>query len=120
MIVPPPLRLCLDSAALMTNWAWLSARSGGAACGAAVEADGYGLGARPVVDRLSKAGCRDFFCATWAEATALGDTADGLSIAVLHGLRADDMAVAIGASARPVLNSAQQVALWRAAGGGRC
>ena len=44
------------------------AQSGGAACGAAVKADGYGLGAREVVKRLQAAGCRDFFVATWAEA----------------------------------------------------
>ena len=40
-----PLRLRLDGAALADNWRTLAAMSGGAACGAAVKADGYGLGA---------------------------------------------------------------------------
>ncbi|HEU0099573.1 MAG TPA: alanine racemase, partial [Allosphingosinicella sp.] len=31
-----PLRLHLDGDALVANWRWLEARSGGAACGAAV------------------------------------------------------------------------------------
>src|SRR5690349_2195398 len=65
------LRLHLDSAALVTNWRWLQ-RTAGVATGAAVKADGYGLGAREVVARLGQAGCRDFFVSTWAEAEALG------------------------------------------------
>ena len=113
-----PLRLRLDTAALFDNWRALDRMSGPAACGAAVKADGYGLGAHGVVDRLAEAGCRDFFVATWAEAMALADS--GVAISVLHGVRAEDMAFARAGTARPVLNSAQQVARWRAAGGGRC
>lgn len=94
--------------------------SGRAACGAAVKADGYGLGARGVVERLAAAGCRDFFVATWAEAQALMPRMDGLSLSVLHGVRAEDVGEAVGSPARPVLNSAAQVARWREAGGGAC
>ncbi|MDG5489504.1 alanine racemase [Sphingomonas sp. BGYR3] len=116
---PPPLRLILDSDALAANWRALAARHPAAACGAAVKADGYGLGAREVVRRLTAAGCRDFFVATWAEALAIADLAP--SVAVLHGVRSADMAVAAAAPAhlRPVLNSAEQVARWRQGGGGR-
>jgi alanine racemase len=53
--------LRLDGQALVQNWRWLDAQSGAAACGAAVKADGYGLGAVEVVKRLAHAGCRDFF-----------------------------------------------------------
>ena len=67
----PPLRLSLSGDALLSNWRWLAERSGPAACGAAVKADGYGLGAREVVSRLRSAGCGDFFVATWAEAAEL-------------------------------------------------
>ena len=59
MPVSLPLRLTLDGDALISNWNWLRARGGRAACGAAVKADGYGLGAREVVAILSAAGCRD-------------------------------------------------------------
>ena len=120
MIPPPPLRLDLDAAALVANWRWLAARGGRVACGAAVKADGYGLGAREVVARLAGAGCRDFFVATWAELAALGDLAPDLAVSVLHGVREEEMAVALASSARPVLNTPAMVARWRAAGGGPC
>ena len=83
-----PLRLTLDGDALVANWRWLAQRSGGAACGAAVKADGYGLGAREVVKRLQAAGCRDFFVATWAEAEALMPWPGDLELSVLHGVQA--------------------------------
>jgi alanine racemase len=118
--IDPPLRLRLDGDALVANWRWLARMSGSAACGAAVKADGYGLGARAVVDRLVGAGCRDFFVATWAEAQALGSLPEGISLSVLHGVRAEDMAFAGGAQARPTLNTVEQVARWRAAGGAAC
>jgi alanine racemase len=44
--------------------------SGDAACGAAVKADGYGLGAREVVQRLARR-VPDFFVASWAEAAEI-------------------------------------------------
>lgn len=118
-MISAPLRLRLDGDALVSNWRTLAAMSGGAACGAATKADGYGLGAREVVRRLAEAGCRDFFVATWAEAMALADL--GVTVSVLHGVRAEDLAVATeAASARPVLNTVQQVRRWREAGGGAC
>ncbi len=112
----PPLRLRLNSAALVANWRWLAGRSGAAACGAAVKADGYGLGACEVVARLAEAGCQDFFVATWNEATALGALPQGVALSVLHGVRAEDMAAACASSARPVLNTLEQVARWRPTG----
>jgi alanine racemase len=113
-----PLRLSLDGAALARNWRILAAMSGEAACGAAVKADGYGLGAIEVVKRLAAEGCRDFFVATWAEAGQLAPL--DVPVSVLHGVREEDMAVALSGIARPVLNTATQVARWKAAGGGAC
>ena len=113
-----PNRLVLDGAALAANWQALAALSGEAACGAAVKADGYGLGARAVVARLLQAGCRDFFVSSWNEAEALADS--GAHLSVLHGVRDEDMAVAHALSARPVLNTRAQVRRWRDAGGGSC
>lgn len=117
-----PSRLTLDGAALVHNWQALRRLGGGAACGAAVKANGYGLGAAGVVERLARAGCRDFFVATWAEAAALADLVakHDLSLSVLHGVRERDMAAARDLPARPVLNTVEQVARWRAAGGGAC
>ncbi|NWK96475.1 alanine racemase [Sphingobium lactosutens] len=116
-----PLRLRLDGDALVSNWRWLAAMSGGAACGAAIKANGYGLGAVEVMTRLLRAGCRDFFVSNWGEAAAVEHLlADGISLSVLHGVRQEDMAQALGSRARPVLCTPEQVARWRAAGGGRC
>jgi len=114
--VSAPLRLRLDGEALVSNWRWLNERSGSAACGAAIKADGYGLGAREVLARLANAGCRDFFVASWAEAVALGELPQGCGLSVLHGVREEDMAVAAALPARPVLNTPAQVARWRSTG----
>jgi alanine racemase len=68
------------------------------------------------VKRLQAVGCRDYFVATWAEAEALGPWPDDLHLSVLHGVGPDDMPAALGSPARPVLNSAAQVARWRETG----
>lgn len=112
----PPSRLRLDADALVANWRWLAKQSGRAACGAAVKADGYGTDAVGVVARLAAAGCRDFFVATWGEAVALGALPEGASLSVLHGVRDDDMGVAATHSARPTLNTLEQVQRWRDTG----
>jgi alanine racemase len=116
----PPLKLLLDGEALVSNWRWLANQSGTADCGAAVKADGYGLGAQQVVSRLSAAGCRNFFVAHWGEAAAIADLVPPDQIAVLNGFDADDPAEIIGIGAIPVLNTPQQIARWKAARGGRC
>lgn len=56
----------IDRHALAANWRTLAALQPGARTGAAVKADGYGLGASGVARTLHQAGCRDFFVA-WAE-----------------------------------------------------
>ncbi|HEV2748129.1 MAG TPA: alanine racemase [Allosphingosinicella sp.] len=114
-----PLRLRIDSDALVSNWRWLARMSGSAACGAAVKADGYGLGAREATVRLAEAGCRDFFVATWAEAEALGPSLGAASLSVLHGIAQQDVGTAAASQARPVLNTPLQVARWREIGQGR-
>ena len=117
MTVPHiPLRLRIDSSALVSNWRWLSEMSGGAACGAAVKANAYGLGAREAAMHLANAGCRDFFVATWAEAEALMPWIGDASVSVLHGVCGDDLTQAAGSRARPVLNTPAQVARWRELG----
>jgi alanine racemase len=114
-----PLRLKLDGEALVANWRWLARMSGSAACGAAVKADGYGLGANEAVRRLAGAGCRDFFVATWAEAEAVLPATGEASLSVLHGLAGEDVPQARSSRARPVLNTALQVSRWRESGESR-
>jgi alanine racemase len=114
------MRLVLDGAALVSNWRALDRLSGSASAGAAVKADGYGLGARDVVARLSAAGCRDFFVAHWSEARALAGLVDAARISVLHGIAPGEEALALATGAVPVLNSADQIVRWRSVGGGTC
>ena len=78
-----PLRLTVDRTAIQANWRWLQDRAGVPA-GAAVKADGYGLGAREATEALIEAGCRDFFVSTWAEAEQLGNLPESVSLVVLH------------------------------------
>ena len=121
MHIPPyPLRLHLSRDALTHNWQWLRGQSHGAACGAAIKADGYGLGAREVAKTLLDAGCRHFFVATWAEAADVADILPTGGLSVLHGIRREDLSIARATGARPVLNSCEQIQIWRESGGGQC
>ena len=106
-----PLRLTVDRSAIQSNWRWLAERAGVAA-GAAVKANGYGLGACETAKALIEAGCRDFFVSTWAEAEALGLPSD-VGLVVLHGIGRDDVEAAGRLAARPCLNSVEQVARWK-------
>ena len=107
-----PLRLTIDAEAIQSNWRWLQERAGVTA-GAAVKADGYGLGARETTEALIGAGCRDFFVSTWAEAEALGNLPENVSLVVLHGVGPEDREAALRLPARPCLNTVEQVARWK-------
>ena len=109
-----PLRLTLDSAALVHNWRWLADRAGVSA-GAAIKANAYGLGAREAMRALHGAGCRDFFVSVWPEAEERGAVPAEASLVVLHGVGPDDVEAALDSSARPVLNTVDQVVRWKQA-----
>src|SRR3954453_4539359 len=106
-----PLRLTIDSSALQANWRWLQDR-GGVPAGAAIKADGYGLGARETMRALHEAGCREFFVSTWAEAEKLGSVPEDSTVIVLdeEGLYDNDESLTI--KARTVLNAMQRVLRW--------
>ena len=112
----------IDRTTLAANWRALDAMSAGPVrTGAAVKADGYGLGAAQVVPTLEAAGCRDWFVAHWSEVAALLPFVPAASIAVLHGpMNAADAGYARATGVRPVLNSLPQIARWLEAGGGPC
>jgi alanine racemase len=107
-----PLRLTIDRSAIQQNWRLLQERAGVTA-GAAIKADGYGLGARETSDALVEAGCRDLFVSTWAEAEALGTLPESVNLVVLHGVGADDVEAALKIRARACLVSVEQVARWK-------
>jgi alanine racemase len=113
-----PLRLTIDRSAIQENWRWLQDRAGVPA-GAAIKANGYGLGARETAAALYHVGCRDFFVSTWAEAEELGPLPLGASVVVLHGVGPKDVEGALASSARPCLNTVEQVARWKEVTPGR-
>lgn len=115
--IPATARLRLDKKALVQNWQELDRLSGNATAGAAVKANAYGLGARNVTRHLIEAGCRDFYVANWQEAEEISDLMkDGAYLHVLNGIREEDMPFAASMSAKPVLNSAEQVQRWSSTG----
>lgn len=123
MTEPPPaaLRLDIDRDALASNWRALDALSGSAGAGAAVKANGYGLGVPAVVPVLRDAGCRTFFVAHWSEVAGVAEHVPTAAISVLHGpLTASDAAYGLAVGAKPVINSLYQARLWLEAGGGVC
>ncbi len=107
-----PLRLRLDRAALQHNWRWLQDLAGVPA-GAAIKADGYGIGSPETMRALYEAGCRTFFVSTYAETEELGEVPAEAAVVVLHGVGPSDVEIALRSRARPVLNSAEQVRRWK-------
>lgn len=115
--IPSTARLRLNSEALVANWGTLDNMSGSASAGAAIKANGYGLGAAEVVQRLQSAGCRDFYVANWREAREIeADIEAGTLISVLNGIRTEDMPYATLSAAKPVLNTMEQVHRWQETG----
>ena len=107
--------LTVDLDALCANYRLLRGMAGAAACGAAVKADAYGLGALPVARALYGAGCRHFFVAHLDEGLALRPhLALDAALFVLHGPMPGTEVEFSGHHLVPVLNSAAQVAGWSA------
>ena len=103
-------RLTIDLAALAANWRQLAE---GRRVGAAVKADGYGLGAPPVSRALLAAGCRHFFVAHLAEGVAVrAAIGPGPMIAVLNGFPPDHPEAG---DLIPVLNGLPDIAAWTTA-----
>jgi alanine racemase len=118
---PPTLRLRIDTDALAENWRTLDRLSGPARAGAAVKADCYGLGVDTCVPVLRDAGCEALFVAHWSEVAGVAAHVPASAIGVLHGvINPQEIAYAREVGAVPVVNSPEQAAAWRVAGGGRC
>ena len=112
-------RLTIDLGALAANHAVLRQAAGGATVAPVVKADGYGLGAGPVAERLWQEGARDFFVARLSEGLALRHAlgeARPARIFVLDGVAGASSEPFREADLTPVLNSADDVARWRGVG----
>ena len=115
-----PARLTVDLTALAANYRTLRAASG-AEVHPVVKADAYGLGAGAVAGRLMREGARTFFVARVPEGVALRTTLGPVPVIyVLDGCPPGQARALIDADLRPCLNHGDQLAEWRAVGGGAC
>lgn len=107
-------RLTIDLDALAANYAALRARAGDAEVAPAVKADGYGLGAARIADRLWAEGARTFYVARLSEGVALREALGDreATIHVLDGATPGSGGALEGANLVPVLNSLPQVEAW--------
>jgi len=109
-------RLRVDLGALAANYRTLRAGAEPGACGAVVKANGYGLGAVAVAERLAREGCQHFFVATAAEALELRQSLPDPDIYVFWGVTEHSADDVVAARAIPVINHEGQLAAWRRRG----
>jgi alanine racemase len=112
-------RLTIDLGSIQRNWLALDKVSAGALTGAAVKADGYGVGAVPVSKALWDVGTRFFFVATPDEGLALRAALPESYIFVLNGLFPGAAPLYVGERLMPVLNSIPMLEEWLVACLGR-
>ena len=120
MLPPSPATLTVDLHALAANYRTLE-RVGGVPVHPVVKADSYGLGAEACATRLMREGARTFFVARTREGERLREALGAEpAIYVLDGCLAGRAGRMRAAALRPVLNTPEQLAEWRQAGGGPC
>lgn len=108
-------RLRVDVAAVAANFALMQATAG-APAGAAVKAQGYGIGLAGLLEALWQAGARDLFVATLAEGLAVRAALPGARVHVLNGLDRAEIGAALAARLQPVLSTPRQLAAWAPTG----
>lgn len=103
--------LTIDLGALARNWQELDRLSAATVeTAAVVKADGYGLGVRPVAQKLAEAGARRFFVAVAEEGAAVrAALGPGPDICVFSGHMAGDAVLLRDNALIPMLNSPEQV-----------
>ncbi len=111
--------LTIDLGAIRQNYLTLKSRLGGSSSGVeiagVIKADGYGLGHARISAALMAEGCTTFCVAQLAEAIALRDAIGPQPVIyALNGLAPGSEQAALDAGIRPVLNSLDQIAAWRA------
>ncbi len=111
----------IDSWALKSNWRSLAMQAPDARTGAAVKADGYGLGGVIAAKALFAAGCRDFFVAWAEEGAAIREAMPGKNcrIFVLQGLDTEAARLCREYFLIPILSTPEDVDLWAVAEGAR-
>ena len=105
-------RILFDQQAFLSNFEYFRSRTIGAT-GGVVKANGYGTGASRASRLLRDAGCKHFFVAVLEEAQTIEAFASG-AIYILSGPKNSQDAERIASEHFvPVLNSKEQLELWR-------
>ena len=106
--------LTVDLGAVRRNYRAVRAAFSGAEVAGVVKANAYGLGVAAVAPALAREGCTTFFVATAAEAFELRRHLPDAGIHVFDGVQAGEEAEFVEHRIVPVLNSLQQIEVWRA------
>jgi len=96
---------------LTANYETLTKRTE-AECAAMVSADAYGCGISPIAGALAKSGCKTFFVSNLPEAKSVRAVAPHATIYVLNGFYSGTGPDFADLNARPVINSAIELAEW--------
>jgi alanine racemase len=107
-----PARLTVRLGAIARNYRQFVDRCAPARVAAAVKADAYGFGMRPVARTLADAGCQTFFVARVEEGITLRPLQPDARIFVLDGAHEATVAPLISHRLLPVLNSLAEIATW--------
>lgn len=105
--------LQINLSAIRSNWNFLRERFSGAACGAVIKANAYGLGFAPVAQALYSEGCRHFFVATYDEAVRVQRLLPNLvTIYVLQGCKPGSEKLFVERGLVPVLSTMAMLERW--------
>jgi len=112
---PPEAEACgilkINLTNLAANYERLTKQTD-AECAAVVRADAYGCGIAPIAGALWKSGCKTFFVSNLPEARSVRTQAPEATIYVLNGFYSGTGPAFAGINARPVINSAIELAEW--------
>lgn len=107
-------RLTIRLGSLKRNYAKIAEVAAESVTGAAVKANGYGLGAVPVAKALWDAGCRDFFVAYAAEGVEVRSVLPQANIYVFNGAMPGTTGTLIANNLMPLIISLEQLRIWSA------
>ncbi|PHR62410.1 MAG: alanine racemase [Robiginitomaculum sp.] len=118
--IPSLPQLHVDLDALLENFRWFERQAPNSAISCALKANAYGLGIKKVAPALQAAGCDIFFVAHICEGEELREIlGKNPIIYVLHGLLTHEAETLLNHDLRPVLNTHQQMDVWRKQGKGQ-
>lgn len=111
--IDSPSLLAIDLNAIKENFRILKEKTHRAEIAGVVKANGYGLGAKKVVETLYQEGCRTFFVAHINEALEIREKFTDIELYVLNGLLTGTAEDFLQFNIKPVLNNLHDVNQWQ-------